>query len=206
MQAMIYDRRYLGYILLLPLILLASPEILERFTDLEQGNVNENYAKLNSYAWRELLWQTGLAWAAERPVLGYGLESFSYHVAEFFPVPLGDAGTTDAHSVFVQLIFETGAVGLAAYAWSFILVLVRLVRWTRDNSAAGIFIGLVAAYLAMAYADNLLYYLTPNWYFWFVLGSFFAVAERRSSAHKAAAGLMRGRLRSVPVFAPKTPG
>lgn len=179
------DRRYLVYLMAAPLLVLLVPAIGDRIADLQQGNYNEAYAKLNSYAWRELLWQSSLSWAWERPVFGYGLEAFAYHVAEFFPMPIF-GGTIDSHNVYIQLIFEAGAIGLAAFVWMHARILWLLSALIRRGCVeAWMLLAMSACYLLMAYADNMLYYLTPSWYFWFALGC--AASALRFTARRPAA-------------------
>lgn len=169
------DRRYLLYLLAAPLLILFVPAIADRIADLQQGNYNEAYAKLNSFAWRELLWQSSLVWVWERPVFGYGLESFAHYVTEFFPMPVF-GGTIDSHNVYIQLLFETGAIGLAAFAWMHVRVIGLVAALIRHGcTEAWMLLAMATSYLLMAYADNMLYYLTPSWYFWFALGTAGAV-------------------------------
>jgi len=77
--ASIVDRRYLLCLFLVPLVFYL-PGVEERLLDLETGNVNYRYARLNSYAWRQLLWESTLGWLMTNPslLLGYGLGSFRY--------------------------------------------------------------------------------------------------------------------------------
>lgn len=58
--ALIYERKYLIYILMAPIVGFMIPEVRDRFMDLAQGNEVVNYSKLNSYAWRKLMWESGL--------------------------------------------------------------------------------------------------------------------------------------------------
>jgi hypothetical protein len=60
MYAFFYERKYLLYILLAPVVAFMIPEVRDRLLDLGQGNQVINYSKLNSYAWRKLIWHDGL--------------------------------------------------------------------------------------------------------------------------------------------------
>ena len=122
-------------------------------------------------------------------LIGYGVDSFQYHVTSFFPL----AGKThfNAHNVYVQWLFELGALGLLAYLWLFGRLLVILRRMLTVNRLAGVvMISLVIQYLLVSASDNLSSYLVFNWYFWFVAGCACGVvaadARAKEAAHKAA--------------------
>jgi O-antigen ligase len=166
----LFERRYLVYMLLVPLLALAIPDVRDRVLDLGAGNEVKLYAKLNSFAWRLYIWESGLTWM--RPshyLLGYGVDSFQFYSPTFFPL----AGTTHfgAHSMYVQWLFELGALGLAACLWLFGRVLWTLKRLIPVNRL-GAFVLIVAVlqYLIVSASDNMAAYLAFNWYFWFVLG------------------------------------
>ncbi|GJD53115.1 hypothetical protein OPKNFCMD_5886 [Methylobacterium crusticola] len=196
MYALLFDRRVLLYFLAAPALLVVMPEIAARIADLQDGNYNEAYAKLNSYTWRLLLWQSAFEWIWEKPILGWGLEAFAHYVAQFFPMHI-DNDTIDSHSVYVQLLFETGVLGLAAFAWIYVrltVIMARAVmqgyRWT------WMILSLIFGYLFMCYSDNMLYYLIPTWYMWFALGSVCALL-RTHQMERSRARQMRSNLRAA---------
>ncbi len=172
--ALIYERKYLILVVMLPVIGFFIPEVRDRFTDLLQGNQVINYSKLNSYAWRKLLWQQGISWMEPSHYLfGYGLESFKFRSPDFFTM----AGGTNfaAHSVYVQLFFETGALGVGAFIWAHFKLARMLIPFYKANKLM-IFtaITFLLEFALNAYSDNMLAYLSFNWYLWFVLGAIFA--------------------------------
>lgn len=181
-----FERRYLLYLVLLPLLGLLIPSIRDRVLDLGAGNEVIQYAKLNSFAWRVYLWESGLQWM--RPanyLLGYGVDSFQYYATTFFPL----AGKTHfgAHSVYVQWLFELGALGLLAYLWLFGRLLGVLWKMLSINKLGGVvLISLVIQYLIVSASDNMTSYLVFNWYFWFIAGSACALvaADARSKTVK----------------------
>jgi O-antigen ligase len=172
---LVFERRYLLYLVLIPLLALLIPTVRDRLLDLGAGNEVVQYAKLNSFAWRVYLWESGFKWMRpENYLLGYGLDSFQHYSPTFFPL----AGKTNfgAHNVYVQWIIELGALGLLAYLWLFGRLLWLLRKMVPINKLGGfILILLVIQYLMESYSDNMAAYLVFNWYFWFIAGSACAV-------------------------------
>lgn len=163
------ERRFLLYALLAPATLLLNEDVRLRLTDIAAGAYDEQ-GQLNSYAWRVLLWRAGLNWMDGMHWLyGYGLESFRFYSPRFFPLPGQDSW--DPHNVYIQLYFETGLAGLLAYGWLFLRLLRRLWRTAASWPAAVIVLAMVLAYILTSWSDNMLYYLSFNWYFWFFAGS-----------------------------------
>jgi O-antigen ligase len=173
--AFLYDRKYLIWIALIPLISLMIPEIMDRITDLGQGYEVINYSKLNSYAWRMLIWHDGLNWMMpSHYMFGYGLESFKFKSVDFFTMSSGMPN--GAHNIYVQIFFETGLLGLLAYIWIYFKTAKILLPFYKVNPLM-IFIALMLLIEAAteSYTDNMLVYLSFNWYLWFVLGAIYAV-------------------------------
>ncbi|ADJ63495.1 O-antigen ligase family protein [Herbaspirillum seropedicae] len=170
LYGLMFERRYLIYLAILPMLAMLVPSVQERVMQLDSGNTVQTYAKLNSFAWRVYLWESGLKWMSPSHYLtGYGVESFPYYSQTFFPL----AGTTKwgAHSVFVQWFFDTGLIGMLAYLSIFYMVLRKLMKLYRlDRLGAVILICTLVEYLVVSASDNLLSYLAFNWYFWLLLG------------------------------------
>ena len=127
---------------------------------------------MNSWELRKALWSSAFGWIENRPIVGHGgLDSFLENSPKFFLfVPSGLEGVY-AHSVYVQLLFEVGLLGLLAFlgiAIQFFNGMVRLAAF--DRHAAIIGGSLCLAYLGLCYSDNMLYYIAANWYFFALLG------------------------------------
>lgn len=166
-----YERRYLLYLLLAPVLALALPNIRDRLMDLGSGNEYVRYAKLNSFAWRVMLWESAMEWINPvKAVFGYGLNAFKHYSPTFFPL----AGKTHfgAHSTYVQWFFETGVVGILAAIWMHIRLFIALqASFWKSKLYAVIAVALIIEYLFFAFSDNMLDYLAFNWYFWFFIGT-----------------------------------
>ncbi|SHH11848.1 O-antigen ligase [Massilia sp. CF038] len=168
---LLFERRYLIYMLVVPLLALLIPDVRDRVLDLGAGNEVKLYAKLNSFAWRLYIWESGLNWMRPSHYLfGYGLESFQFYSPTFFPL----AGKTHfgAHSMYVQWLFELGAIGTLACLWVYGRVMWTLKGMVTVNRlGAFVLIVMMLQYLIVSASDNMSAYLAFNWYFWFVLGS-----------------------------------
>ncbi len=171
-----FERKYLLYLLLAPLLALLIPSVRDRLLDLGSGNEYVQYAKLNSFAWRVLLWKSSLDWMSPaNSILGYGLNAFKHYSPVFFPL----AGKTNfgAHSTYIQWFFETGIVGVLCSAWMYCRLFFTLdIGAGQARLRSAIAIMLVIAYLFFAFSDNMLDYLAFNWYFWFFIGAACALA------------------------------
>ncbi|MBW9332509.1 O-antigen ligase family protein [Herbaspirillum sp. RU 5E] len=170
LYGLIFERRYLIYIVVLGVLALMVPSVQDRLADLHNGNTVTTYARLNSFAWRVYLWESALSWISpSRYLTGYGIESFGHYASVFFPLA-GDV-QWGAHNVFVQLFFDSGLIGVLAYLAIFyqsLRVLLRLYAY--DRLAAGIMICALVEYLVVCVSDNMLGYLAFNWYFWLFIG------------------------------------
>ena len=168
--ASIVDKRYLLCLPLVPFIIYL-PNVAERLSDLQTGNLDYGYAQLNSYEWRKILWQSALDWLMENPseylVLGYGLGSFEHYQPLFFPRGEG----VGAHNALLQIFFEMGILGVLGVLWLFVSLFAKLkVGYSFDKAGAMIMMTLALAYLVASYSDNMLDYLVFQWYFWFIMG------------------------------------
>jgi O-antigen ligase len=169
--AIIADRRYLLCLLLIPLVFYI-PGVEERLVDLESGNVDYGYARLNSYAWRKLMWERTLDWFMDNPslLLGYGLGSFRYYLPAFFFKAAAEGGN-DPHNVYVQIFFEMGIFGLVTFVWLIASLFIKLRKqYSFDKGGFIIMTALLASYLIACSSDNMLDYLAFQWYFWFFMG------------------------------------
>jgi O-antigen ligase len=170
-----YDRRVLVLMLLSPFALLAIPEVSDRLGELSSGNdyIGGTGSNLNAYAWRMVLWESAFTYIWQRPFFGYGLDTFRLYSPQFFVLDHVNGG--DAHSVYVQTIFEMGFIGLIALGLIFCRSLIWLARfWRCDRRGVPVVAAGLIAYLNFCYSDNILGYLAFDWSFWFFFGVIFA--------------------------------
>jgi O-antigen ligase len=172
LYSLFFERKFIIYMIIGLFLSLLIPEVRERLLDLEAGNHAAVGEKLNSYAWRLVLWKSSFVWIEKNPIFGYGLETFSHYSPEFFRL---ERVGYDAHNVYVQTTFELGLIGLISYVLIFINSLLKVLYLMSHDMAIGIITAtLIGGYMMVAYSDNMQYYLAFNWYFWFYLGSVFA--------------------------------
>jgi O-antigen ligase len=170
--AIMVDRRWLLALLFTPALLLV-PGIADRVFDLQSGNTNDAFATLNSMAWRQLLWAETSEWLDRNPAgwFGHGPDQFRFYVLFFFS-KASEATPTGAHNAILQAHFEMGLVGLSAFAILFATVLYAMTKhMARDFSGGLMLVLFTIAHLMVASSDNLIDYLSFQWFFWFLVGT-----------------------------------
>ncbi len=170
------DRRVFAGLILAPVLLAANPSLFERLTEVTNETAVESLSqlnestRLNSYAWRQALWESAIPQIQETPLMGHGLETFKSSTPSFFPL-IGPEGI-DGHNFYLQAAFEMGLVGLFAILW-----LLRSVAWQilkgrrRDPTGTLIMSFILIGYALECFSDNMQFYLAFNWYFWFSMGT-----------------------------------
>ena len=108
-------------------------------------------------------------------LMGQGLYSFKTLSKVFFSVAKDGV---DPHNTYLQVMFETGALGLVSFTFLFASLIRRFFIKLRSeisdiSTAAAIGIASVLGYATICSSDNVLYYLSYNWYFWFFLAVLF---------------------------------
>ncbi|NPT57877.1 O-antigen ligase family protein [Paraburkholderia elongata] len=177
------NRKMLLCLILVPPLLLV-PAISNRLTDLGTSGSAQDVqsgVQLDSYSWRQLLWEYALIDSSEARTEGKGLGSFRSNSQRFFPLE----DTADAHSAYIQTLYETGVIGLGLYIAMFGASLVTIWKTRMNRKSAVIAIVLIVSYLLESYSDNTLYYLSYNWYFWTFIGCHLAMSVREKRAGRA---------------------
>jgi O-antigen ligase len=92
-------------------------------TYFERLNTFENIEEDHSAMARIHFWILSYHQAVENPIFGIGLDNHQDYNEEMMPTLLGDEPNHVAHSVYFQVLAETGFVGLAIYLglafWTF---------------------------------------------------------------------------------------
>ena len=183
-----FERRYLVYLLVGGACSLFIPEIGDRILDLTQGGseVISSRSTLNSFAWRVLLWTSALdSMEVLHYLQGYGLEAFYHDSTTFF----SESGGTNwgAHNVYVEIFYDLGLLGLASFVWMYGRLLGTLKSMIRfDKLGAFTLMFVIVEYLVVCASDNMLHYLSFNWYLWFLYGAGASLSELHRDRKPAA--------------------
>ncbi len=206
------NRGYLVVIVAAAFLAMLLPDVRERVLDLTRDNQVYTYSRLNSYAWRQYLWQSALSTMSPLSyIAGNGYGYFWTNSISFFP--LAGGVNWNAHNVYVQLLLDAGVLGAGAYLALHVMTidyLRRGVALSRPVRIGGM--TLVAAFAVMSYSDNMLDYLVVNWSLWFVVGLMVAAgstawsATARSTTRPTRTSMPRTTPRSTPSsMPPSTP-
>ncbi len=126
--------------------------------------------------WRWHLWQDSLALVRERPWVGHGLNTYMDLIHRKRP----DAAPVYAHNCYVQIMVETGVLGLAGFLW-ILFALGKAVFGSlssptdrvADRRLSGLILGLysgVVAFLVHSFFEVHFYSLQLSVYFWLIAG------------------------------------
>lgn len=176
--AVLVNRRWLVLVLCIP-VALFIPGVSERLLDLETGTVNVGFERLNSLAWREVLWNDTREWLATNPpnLLGHGLGGYESYVPLFFRAGEEQAAI-GLHNAILQIYFEMGVGGIVTFTLLMATIAFKLISMTmRDFAGSSTMLMMCVGYVVVCYSDNLLDYLQFQWFFWFTLGSVCALAR-----------------------------
>jgi O-antigen ligase len=170
MYGLVCDRKSLWGLAAGCVGLLLVPDVVTRVTELLHHNEYVGwYQSVNSFTWRAILWQSIAPMIMQNPIVGYGLDAFPYYSPRVFALA-PDHGV-NAHNVFVQLMFETGVIGVAGFLFLFWRYWTLLLG--AGGASRGVAITMIgsATYLLTCYSDNLLEYVSYDWCFWVVNGA-----------------------------------
>lgn len=171
------EKKYLLYLAAFGCIAMTIPSIQDRVLDIFKGGNDVDMAiaqegALNSYAWRKLVWSSSWGHIQASPFFGHGYAMFSHYFLDFFPLE-SDNGT-EAHNAYVQIAFDMGFLGLFAYLLLLGQMFKKCWKVLRNDKGNSVVLGLFIAFCLVNYSDNMLFYLSFNWYFWFFIGAFIA--------------------------------
>lgn len=127
---------------------------------------------------RQILWAMGFRMFLSSPITGLGLGTFMYNFTSFMPkdYPVGDWGISYTHNCFIQMLAETGLLGLIAFlliigvlfTYSF-----RVIKKIKQQQEFYILCGLIVSlftYLVSSFFDTNFYSLPLTMLFWLILG------------------------------------
>ena len=175
---LLYERKYVILMCCIGVLALFLPFVQERIADLaSDSQITETGGeKLNSYAWRKVVWLSSWDFIQNKMWFGHGYDTFSHYFLDFFV--LQESKGFDAHNAYVQVTFDMGFLGAFAFLVLLIGILTKYLRYfSLDPKGNSVFIGVIAAFLLVCYSDNMFFYLSYCWYLWLFLGSGCAFLE-----------------------------
>lgn len=165
----------------LALLYVAVPTVQERAARLVHPD------PYGSIVWRFDLWEDGLGYTLNRPFLGHGAgtarDVILKHRGE-------EKGSPDPHNDYLKIMLEFGFIGLAAYLYLLVSVLVLLWKTYQAENRPNFkdlylaIFALSAAIFIMSFGDNIFRNTALQWTLWSLIGGALALRKTRLSANK----------------------
>lgn len=176
----LYERKYVVLMCCIGVLALFLPFVQDRIADLASDSqlTDSGGEKLNSYAWRKVVWLSSWEFIQNKIFFGHGYNTFAYYFLDFFTME--ESHGFDAHNAYVQIAFDMGFVGLFFYLVLLVGILLKhLKSFAKDPKGNSVLLALIASYMVVCYSDNILFYLSYCWYLWLLLGATCAILEKR---------------------------
>jgi len=184
-------RRYICTGLLMIVLALIATSIITLGGGSTSKTLNRGTAQ-----WRLGVWEDSFKMIKEKPLFGHGINTYMQLFQDYRRKKDGihQYNPTYAHNCYVQLMAETGIVGLLSFLWIlFRIFLCSLPRifsgWAQDKTLSSLSLGLLSgifAYLVHSFFDNHFYSLQFSVYVWFLIGLMVAINQlpgQTSSEH-----------------------
>lgn len=188
--------RYLALMSALLVVLLSAGAAAWQFSDRFDHRIERSLLALQgttqavdeASAGRLSIWSAALNMIADRPVSGVGARGFRYAYADYaapgdrFVETGSDSGASHAHQIVLEVLSETGFVGLLGWLTGLLLV---IRAWRRADSASrDLALAPALALLAMTFPLNTHLAFYSAWWgllFWWLLGLFVAALHARDA-------------------------
>ena len=133
-----------------------------------------------SIVWRFRLWKDMLPISLWQPWFGYGLGTFT-NLVEFYRG--FELGSLDPHNDYLKIFVENGILGLVAYFWLIIGLLIHLFKIFRktinqEKIFALSFLIIVISLLMAGSFDNILRETALQWNLWILLGAWLKIQRK----------------------------
>ena len=169
----------------LVLFLMSVPLIFLFLISIQSRNI-VNQHKTISANWRLEIWQESIELIKNKPMLGYGVNSFMKEFQMLRPTLKGvqtKDTPTYAHNCFIQMCFETGLLGFFVFLGLTVKILkIGIQNFQKFCQNSGdlslLSLGFLASFFAMlvhSFFDNHLYSLQLSTFFWLIAGSVVAI-------------------------------
>jgi O-antigen ligase len=163
-------RRLIVFVPLLVLVAWFTPSIVDKLL-----LVFTTSPQTNSLITRLSLWTEALALFRSSPLLGRGLGSFNT-LSEIVQGSMAALSGAWVHNTYLQLLAETGILGLGSYLWAQAVLGIRIVRSVRSVKTRCLqpaVLGALSMFVAsslMGLTDNILTSPVVQWYVWAAAG------------------------------------
>jgi putative inorganic carbon (hco3(-)) transporter len=134
----------------------------------------------SSVQWRLGLWKDSVIYVSEAPILGHGTGTANELILEKRGIQFG---SSDPHNDYLKILLENGELGLIAYLFIIISLIISLFKKYKEKHNAEIrnflliIIGLSLALYIMSFADNIIRNTALQWAYWSLIGSVFAISS-----------------------------
>jgi O-antigen ligase len=184
-------------VLLVALVLIANDIIPVPWDFLLMGRGSKYAASLTG---RVPLWDLLFRFAMEKPVFGYGFNSFMSPRHAMQVAAVLEFGINSAHSVYLDVLLGLGVVGLALFVSLVVTALLRAIRAFRvhRDPALAFFAAMIVFEMLSGLLDSTLVFPSPRLWTLLVLGY---LAFRDTADENVAIGAM-----TDPAYAPYTAG
>lgn len=174
------ERKYVVLMCCIGVLALFLPFVQDRIADLASDSqlTDSGGEKLNSYAWRKVVWISSWEFIQNKIFFGHGYNTFAHYFLDFFV--LEESKGFDAHNAYVQVAFDMGLLGLLTYVGLLLGILIKYLRhFATDLKGNSVLLALLVSFMVVCYSDNMLFYLSYCWYLWLFLGGGCAYLEFR---------------------------
>lgn len=148
-----FNRTIIGYIILFFSV------IILRLQNLFKYLIVNILGKDLTFTGRTYIWDYVIKFIKEKPILGYGKEFSSVRYAKGY-----NYHSFHAHNIFLEIIYQTGFVGLIIISIIIKLIIKKLKEYKKDILAKSIFIFLIIYFVMMlmeAYDFEYFFFLFP---------------------------------------------
>lgn len=174
---LIYNRRILWLLLVIPIVVLCTHDVLERLLSIVNPTDTSSTLRL-------ALWESTWAMIIDKPLLGIGWGAYwlVYPEYDFF---VQDTGIKifHAHNMYLNIAAEIGIPGLVAFLaimFGHARAALRIFIGTTDRWIAGLMLGIVSAIVGLAvsgFTDYVMFNIQMSMLFW-LLNAFVVVVWR----------------------------
>ncbi|MFH1778009.1 MAG: O-antigen ligase family protein [Candidatus Omnitrophota bacterium] len=179
------DKRMFAILIIIAIIFLT--------TFLTNDRIRENNIVRFGDSGRILIWKASLNMFRERPVFGYGINTFMYNYPRFMLRTAWEEYTSDLpHNCYLMIAVEMGIVGFLAFLYLlyalFEIIFKSLARMPKQDFFTGVLTGLLGAlicYLIHSFFDNNLQTMQTAFLFWFLVGVTIATISIWQNENKA---------------------